>query len=52
MQHMILMQSDAHEYTMFTTAQLLHNWHEQWPTNYSDQDLNVTVEHGRVIAWE
>jgi hypothetical protein len=29
---------------MFTPAQLLHNWHEQQPSNHGDLGSNVTGE--------
>jgi hypothetical protein len=34
----------AREYTMFTPAQFLHNWHEQWPSNQGDLDSSVMGE--------
>jgi hypothetical protein len=33
---------------MFASAQLLHNWHEQWPRNQGDLDLSVMGEVRRV----
>lgn len=34
----------AHEYTVFAPAQLLLNWHVQWPSNLGDLDLGVMGE--------
>jgi hypothetical protein len=31
----------AREYTMFARAQLMHNWHEQRPSNKGDFDSSV-----------
>jgi hypothetical protein len=52
-QQTILMQSNlrmnthsGHEYTIFAPAKLLHNWHEQWPSNKGNLDLNVMGEVG------
>jgi hypothetical protein len=37
------------EYAMFTPAQLLHNWPQQWPSNQGDLDSSVV---GRLGHWE
>jgi hypothetical protein len=34
----------AHKHIMFSPAQLLCNWHEQWPNNQGDLDSSVTGE--------
>jgi hypothetical protein len=38
----------AHEYTIFTPAQLLRKWREQRPSNQGVLDSSVTGEVGRV----
>jgi hypothetical protein len=38
----------AHEYTTFAPAQLLHNWHEQQPSNQGNLDLSVMGEVERI----
>jgi hypothetical protein len=39
----------VYEYTMFTNAQLLCNWHEQRPSNQDDFDFSVMGWLGRVL---
>jgi hypothetical protein len=39
----------APEYTVFTPAQVLHNWREQRPSNQGDLDSSVTGAVWRVL---